>query len=242
MNRFSQSHIWNLQFTTIKMAYVTYGHKKIYFWASWQVWLVWKFGGIYLDLDYVVMNDMTQYHDFVLDNGSGLITNNAFSFTPGHSFLFKVMEQIQKTYDSECYNCIGPVLFTKCSDEFAKQKQENEELIVEPFERWKQFFWRLHIHTRAGLRASSGRKANRFKTLTFKSVSQNGGKCLKTPVQSTLLAPAGLIWTDWLMTPGTVSMLSSVQDTAPYHISLLNIFKLTTINWRAEYLSILVRL
>ena len=99
-----------------------------------------------------------------------------------------------------------------------------------------------HTHTHAGLRASSSRKVNRFKTLTFKSVSQNGGKCLKTPVQSTLLAPPGPTWTDWLMTPGTVSMLSSVPDTAPSHTSLLNIFKLTTINWRAEYLSILVRL
>ena len=190
---------------------------------------------------------MTQYHDFVVDNGSGLITNNAFSFTPGHSFLFKVMEQIQKLYDSKCYNCIGPVLFTKCSGEFAKQKKANEELIVEPFERWKQFFFLeashpSHTHTHAGLRASSSRKVNRFKTLTFKSVSQNGGKCLKTPVQSTLLAPPGPTWTDWLMTPGTVSMLSSVPDTAPSHTSLLNIFKLTTINWRAEYLSILVRL
>ncbi len=84
---------------------------------------------------YVILNDMTQYHTFVVDNGSGLITNNAFSFTPDHSFLFKVMEQIQKSYDSKCYNCIGPVLFTKYSDAFAKQKKENEELIVEPFER-----------------------------------------------------------------------------------------------------------
>ena len=96
---------------------------------------MWKFGGTYLDLDYVILNDMTQYHTFVVDNGSGLITNNAFSFTPDHSFLFKVMEQIQKSYDSKCYNCIGPVLFTKCSDKFGKQKKENEELIVEPFER-----------------------------------------------------------------------------------------------------------
>ena len=102
-----------------------------------RVLLVWKFGGIYLDLDYVILNDMTHYHNFLADNGAG-VTNNAFSFTPGHQFLFKVMEKIQKSYDPQCWNCIGPLLFTKCLDEFKmeiKHDREEEGLIVQPLQR-----------------------------------------------------------------------------------------------------------
>ena len=102
-----------------------------------RVLLVWKFGGIYLDLDYVILNDMTHYQNFLAGNGAG-VTNNAFSFTPGHPFLFKVMEQIQKSYDPQCWNCIGPLLFTKCLEEFeVEMKQhEGEGLIVQPLQRY----------------------------------------------------------------------------------------------------------
>ena len=99
-----------------------------------RVLLVWKFGGIYLDLDYVVMEDMTHYQTFLVDNGSG-VTNNAFSFPPGHSFLFKVLENIQKSYDPKCWNCIGPALFTKCLEEYRTENTKSKGLIVEPLQR-----------------------------------------------------------------------------------------------------------
>ena len=80
-----------------------------------RVLLIWKFGGFYLDLDYVVMNKMTQYENFVVsnDNGKYGVTNNAFSFIHGHQFLFNVMNKLKESYNAKCWSCIGPGLFTQ---------------------------------------------------------------------------------------------------------------------------------
>ena len=81
-----------------------------------RVLLIWKFGGLYLDLDYVVMNELTQYENFVVSNGEygkHGVTNNAFSFKPGHQFLFNVMNKMKDSYNANCWSCIGPGLFTQ---------------------------------------------------------------------------------------------------------------------------------
>ena len=103
-----------------------------------RVLLVWKFGGIYLDTDYVVLNDMTHYQNFLVNNDNEMkaVTNNAFSFTPGHSFIDKVINKLHASYDPKCWKCVGPGLFTKCLKEYKKEKKLNEVLTVEPMERY----------------------------------------------------------------------------------------------------------
>ena len=47
-------------------------------------------------MDYVVLNDMTRYQNFLVNNNYKLksVTNNAFSFTPGHFFMDKVIHKL----------------------------------------------------------------------------------------------------------------------------------------------------
>ena len=47
-----------------------------------RVLLVWRLGGLYLDTDYVVINDMSQYRNSLVNNGHDSLTNCAFSFSP----------------------------------------------------------------------------------------------------------------------------------------------------------------
>merc|ERR1719483_1823065 len=60
--------------------------------------MVYKFGGFYLDLDYVVFNDLTHYSNIVVgkqpktvDSGLISVTNNAFSFSKQHPLPMMAM-------------------------------------------------------------------------------------------------------------------------------------------------------
>ena len=76
---------------------------------------------------------MTQYKNFAVGKGKG-VTGNAFSFTPGHPFLFKVMEKMLKTYNPKKWNSIGPHLFRESVEEF-RQERNKAELILQPLKR-----------------------------------------------------------------------------------------------------------
>ena len=88
-------------------------------------------------MDYVVLNDMTHYQNFLVNNNIKLksVTNNAFSFTPGHFFMDKVIHKLYASYNPKCWTCIGPELFTKCLKEYKIEKKQDDRLTVEPLER-----------------------------------------------------------------------------------------------------------
>ena len=102
-----------------------------------RVLLIWKFGGFYLDLDYVVMNELTQYKNFVVSNMNGKygVTNNAFSFKPGHPFLFNVMNKMKDSYNANCWSCIGPGLFTQSLQNISEDAHHSISVNVIPLER-----------------------------------------------------------------------------------------------------------
>ena len=98
--------------------------------------LVYKYGGFYLDLDYVVLNSLSHYNNIVVGNqpweqvtptltsltllhyretvarGKISVTNNAFSFSARHPVLEVAMLHLKEKYDPTCWNCIGPKLIT----------------------------------------------------------------------------------------------------------------------------------
>ena len=104
-----------------------------------RVLLVWKFGGLYLDLDYVVINKMTQYENFVVSNNNGKygVTNNAFSFTHGHQFLFNVLNKMKESYNANCWSCNGPGLFTESLQNISEDASHSVSVNVIPLERYK---------------------------------------------------------------------------------------------------------
>ena len=43
-----------------------------------------------------------------------MVTNSAFSFSKHHRILSMAMYKLQRSYDPECWACIGPELITRC--------------------------------------------------------------------------------------------------------------------------------
>ena len=94
-------------------------HSPVHKADALRLLLVYKFGGFYLDLDYIVLNPLVHYTNIVVGNkpetrttGRISVTNNAFSFTPGHPVLGLALTQVKRRYDPSCWNCIGPKLIT----------------------------------------------------------------------------------------------------------------------------------
>jgi len=85
--------------------------------------LVYKFGGLYLDTDILTLNDLTHYHDFLVNwqppGKSPMMLNScAFSFRRGHPLLKMVIDKIEASYNPSVWTSIGPSLFTACLKEF----------------------------------------------------------------------------------------------------------------------------
>jgi len=95
--------------------------------------IVYKYGGFYLDLDYVVFNDLTHYNNIVVGNrpNSGItkgiisLTNNAFKLTAQHPLLSAAMRRVKQSYDPNCWICIGPMLITDTARQLAGTKLVN---------------------------------------------------------------------------------------------------------------------
>ena len=140
-----------------------------------RVLLVWRYGGLYLDTDYVVLNDMTHYQNITVKTGTGAhsITNNAFSFSAGHPFLELVMGHMQESYRPGCWTCIGPELLTKCLQQYngtdvtrvpmvrvlAVNWQKSDQIIDSrvpiSFEEWKEIFRQSSsVHFSGAVRAN----------------------------------------------------------------------------------------
>lgn len=116
----------------------------VHFSDALRVLLVYKFGGFYIDTDYVVINDLSHYQNITVkkDGSQRLdITNNAFSFPPNHPFLYQVMLQLVRDYNSNCWTCIGPSLFSKVVKDYLKSSTVSDikidsDVILVPQKRW----------------------------------------------------------------------------------------------------------
>eukprot|EP00092_Neocalanus_flemingeri_P026661 GFUD01028904.1.p1 GENE.GFUD01028904.1~~GFUD01028904.1.p1 ORF type:complete len:388 (-),score=75.77 GFUD01028904.1:90-1253(-) len=81
--------------------------------------LVYMYGGFYLDLDYVVIRDLSHYHNMLVEVGFSRanptykdirIGNNAFAFNKGHPFTKLALTDISKGYEPKCWACIGRLM------------------------------------------------------------------------------------------------------------------------------------
>ena len=97
-----------------------------------RVLLVWRLGGLYLDMDYVVLSDMTSYQNItvtVTTQSKHQITNNAFSFSAGHPFLSLVMTGMERWYRPGCWSCIGPEIFTRSLKEYGNMQRSDLRIV-----------------------------------------------------------------------------------------------------------------
>nr|XP_056703431.1 lactosylceramide 4-alpha-galactosyltransferase [Euleptes europaea] len=75
--------------------------------------IMWKFGGIYLDTDFIVLKSLKNLTN-VLGTQSKYVLNGAFlSFVPRHRFIELCMQDFVANYNRWIWGHQGPVLFTR---------------------------------------------------------------------------------------------------------------------------------
>jgi len=79
--------------------------------------LLFRFGGFYHDLDYVVLGPLTQYTNSVLQEkgsfpGQLKVTNSALGLPAKHPLLFAALNKVSSEYHASCWDCLGPSLLT----------------------------------------------------------------------------------------------------------------------------------
>ena len=58
----------------------------------------------------------------VVQKGKISVTNNAFSFSPGHPLLETAMTTLTRSYRPQCWGCIGPELMTDSVQRYTRAK------------------------------------------------------------------------------------------------------------------------
>ena len=102
-----------------------------------RLFLIRKFGGFYLDLDYVVLNDLSHYNNILVGNSKCgpffddcflfmtifmfrvnpvSVTNSAFSFAASHPVLVRALSRLQEAYEPDSWGGIGPDFLTSVAE------------------------------------------------------------------------------------------------------------------------------
>jgi len=87
--------------------------------------LLYEFGGMYLDLDFVVLRDLTPYNHMILKQ-YGILCNGAISLPCKHPLLAKALKYVETDYRPDCWICIGPHLITKVAQEIGNVSNTDE--------------------------------------------------------------------------------------------------------------------
>ncbi|XP_067121806.1 lactosylceramide 4-alpha-galactosyltransferase-like [Centruroides vittatus] len=122
--------------------------------------VIWKYGGMYLDLDMMMLTSLSGFwhrglRNFLIKERDNVLANSVFGFTRNHPFLFKCMINLVEQYRSDCWLCIGPWLLTNQFGSFCKgldmkdiETDMNCNVAVLPascafpipYYNWKQYF------------------------------------------------------------------------------------------------------
>ena len=189
MSRHKNIHFYTLNITSLahntplqgffqEAAYKASPNSVVHLSDALRVLLVWRFGGLYLDTDYVVLNDLSEYQNITVKTGAGgmAITNNAFSFSAGHPFLWLVMKHMEESYRPGCWTCIGPELLTKSLRQYSNQSQVRDLSLVPMARSDSSLLSALSNINISEFSQSTGRGLIRSSTLQCPSASRNGEK------------------------------------------------------------------
>ncbi|XP_023217131.1 lactosylceramide 4-alpha-galactosyltransferase-like [Centruroides sculpturatus] len=119
-----------------------------------RIVLIREFGGIYLDLDVVVLKPLYNINNFAIMQDKATVNNAIFRFDQGHNFLYKCLQNLEKSYMKNIWGSIGPNLFTKTVKDYCKihsfrnlsalncdmdVQPENAGYPI-PYYKWKEYF------------------------------------------------------------------------------------------------------
>ncbi|XP_067143891.1 lactosylceramide 4-alpha-galactosyltransferase-like [Centruroides vittatus] len=99
--------------------------KIIHFSDAARYALLWKFGGIYFDLDIVMLRPFPPLKNFVIKETEDRIANGIFGMQYYHPITYNCMRAFARIYKSHCFVCGGPPLFTHVFLSFCAGKNVN---------------------------------------------------------------------------------------------------------------------
>ncbi|XP_023222913.1 lactosylceramide 4-alpha-galactosyltransferase-like [Centruroides sculpturatus] len=116
--------------------------------------LIWKFGGMYLDLDVVILKPVYDINNFIIMQDNAYVNNAIFRFDQWHNFLYRCLLNFHKNYNETVWGSTGPNLFTKtvkdyCKiDSFKRLSAKNCDMDVLPedtafpihYSKWQDYF------------------------------------------------------------------------------------------------------
>ncbi|XP_067143904.1 lactosylceramide 4-alpha-galactosyltransferase-like [Centruroides vittatus] len=117
--------------------------------------VIWRYGGIYLDLDIVMLKPLPSTTNFVVKPRKNSLCNGIFGMHRHHSLLYNCMKNLSEEYKRDCFACVGPLFFTKhflsyCrgkSVEYVEEKENCDITILQPitvfpvpYNNWKYYF------------------------------------------------------------------------------------------------------
>lgn len=115
--------------------------------------LLWKYGGIYLDTDVVVLRSLSQLHNTVsFDSGTNL-GNSFLAFDQGQSLLRYTLVDYAASYNPHGFATNGPVLLNRNFREHCEPKTNNatnnkcrvnvlpkESVYPIDYNKWEEYF------------------------------------------------------------------------------------------------------
>ncbi|NXY11936.1 A4GAT galactosyltransferase, partial [Pteruthius melanotis] len=115
-----------------------------------RIVLMWKFGGIYLDTDFIVLKNLQNLTNALGIQGDDLLNNAFLSFEPKHEFIELCMQDFVQNYNGWIWGHQGPGLLTRvfkkwCSLKTIKSCNGVSALAPEavypiPWQNWKKLF------------------------------------------------------------------------------------------------------
>ncbi|XP_023233607.1 lactosylceramide 4-alpha-galactosyltransferase-like [Centruroides sculpturatus] len=102
-------------------------HKVIHLSDAARYALIWKYGGIYLDLDIVMLKSMSFLGNFVIKEHGASLGNSIFGIKDHHHpFLLNCMNEASKEYRTNFFACIGPPFFTRIFTSYCNGSNLND--------------------------------------------------------------------------------------------------------------------
>ena len=90
--------------------------------------LLFKYGGVAIDADMVLLNPVTQQFNFITDY-FGDLTTKVMKFEKGHPFLTTCMEKFATNYEPTVKSAHGPVVVKNVYNSYCKQQSTNSTIL-----------------------------------------------------------------------------------------------------------------
>ncbi|XP_054841810.1 lactosylceramide 4-alpha-galactosyltransferase-like, partial [Eublepharis macularius] len=118
-----------------------------------RIAIMWKFGGIYLDTDFIVLKSLRNLTNVIALQSKSLLNGAFLSFTPRHKFIELCMKEFVENYSRWIWGHQGPQLFTRvfkkwCSNHSLQSSKGCRGITLLPREtfypiRWQE--WRKYF-------------------------------------------------------------------------------------------------